>query len=89
MFRKLGFTASTAGGFWSSCRKKSCFVPKKVIPIHAVTRLVLSFSTFLRSAFHSCKLQSMESCLATTTHRFDDDTSGTVAYEEDGPCFRL
>ena len=87
MFSKLGFIASTLIRFSSSLRKETWFVPKNVMPMHAVRRLVLSFSSFPRSAFQTYKLQPMALFLKIRTHRLDDDTAGTVAYEEDGPCF--
>ena len=87
MFPKLSLIASTLPRFLSCWEKETWFVPKKVIPIHAVARLVFSFSTFLRSAFRPHKLQSIAAFPESMTHRLDDDTSGTVAYEEDGPCF--
>ena len=89
IFPKLGSVASTLRRFSSNLRKETWFVPKKVMPIHAVARLVLSFSTFLRNAFRPYKLQLTASFLGTMTHRLDDDASSTVADEEDGPCFRL
>ena len=89
IFPNLGSGANNLFRFSSNLRKETWFVPKKVMPIHAVARLVLSFTTFLRNAFRPYKLQSTTSFLGTMTHRLDDDASGTMTDEEDGPCFRL
>ena len=69
--------------------KKIFRVPKKVMPMHAVARLVLSFSCLLRSAFQQISLFLWRGFWQGKAYRLDNDASGTVAYEEEWSLFHL
>lgn len=65
--------------------KKIFCLPKKVMPMHAVARLVLS----LRSAFQYISLYFQREFLQEKAYRLDNDASCTVAYEEEWSLFHL